>query len=379
MPIRREAEALREAGVEVDVILGRETGKPAFEVVSGVRLHRLPLQRTKGGVVGYLTDYVGFFLLAAAKLTRLHMRQAFDVVQVNTMPDILVFAALIAKLRGAKVLLFMQEPAPELAETLYGSRRMARLLARTEQLALRWADGAFTVTQDLKDRYVERGAAPEKIRVVLNGPDPRHLTSSTSGPSEPDPEFFTVFCHGTIEDRYGQDTILKAVALLHERIPNIRLRLTGRGGFVPQMLRLVEQLDISGRVDYLHWVELDELVDLIRASDVGVVAQKSSPYSNLVHTNKMYDYMLLGTPVAMSRLDSVQRYFDAGSVFWFTPGDEHSLADALAEIHHNPATARERVERASTLCERYGWLQQRDEYLQGFRDVGILVPNALGA
>lgn len=379
MPVRREADALREAGLDVDVILGRETGKPSFEVVNGVRLHRLPLQRRKGGVAGYLTDYVGFLLLAAAKLTQLHARRPFDVVQVNTMPDLLVFAALVPKLRGAKVLLFMQEPAPELAETLYGSRRLPGILARMEQLALRWADGAFTVTQDLKDRYVERGAAPEKIRVVLNGPDPRHLSSSTSEATKPDPAFFTVICHGTIEDRYGQDTILKAVHLLRDRIPNIRLRLTGRGSSVQQILQLVEKLGISDCVDYLHWVELGELVDLIRSSDVGVVAQKSSPYSNLVHTNKMYDYMLLGTPVAVSRLASVGRYFDEDSAFWFDPGDEHSLADALWRIYREPAEARARAQRAAAFCQRYGWLAQRKEYIQGFRDVGLAVPAGSGA
>ena len=379
MPVRREAEALHEAGADVDVVLGRESGKPAFEVINGVRLHRLRVQRTKGGVLGYLLDYLGFFLLAAAKLARLHHRDPFDVVQVNTMPDALVFAAFIPKLRGAKVLVFMQEPAPELAETLYGSRRLARLLTAAEQAALRWADGSFTVTQDLKERYVERGAVPEKIRVVLNGPDPRHLTSSAATPGRPDPSFFTVICHGTIEDRYGQDTILRAIRLLVDRIPNIRLRLTGRGAFVPRMLQMIEELDLADRVDYLHWVELEELVDLIRSSDAGIVAQKSSPYSNLVHTNKMYDYMHLQVPVVMSRLTSVQRYFDEDSVFWFDPDDEHSLAEALWAVHQDPSAAQERVQRAAALCERYGWLQQRREYLHGFHDVGIPLPAVANA
>ena len=34
------------------------------------------------------------------------------------------------------------------------------------------------MTEELKSRFVERGADPAKISVVLNGPDPRHVLES---------------------------------------------------------------------------------------------------------------------------------------------------------------------------------------------------------
>jgi hypothetical protein len=54
-------------------------------------------------------------------------------------------------------------------------------------------------------------------------------------------------------------------------------------------------------------------------ADVGIVAQKASPYSHLVHTNKMVDYWVFERPVIATRLravpetygDSVLEYYEA--------------------------------------------------------------------
>ena len=79
----------------------------------------------------------------------------------------------------------MHEPSPELAESLFGPGRVSQALARVEQLVLRFADHSIAVTDQLKERYVERGAKPEGITVVLNGADPESLLGDWS-PAEAD-------------------------------------------------------------------------------------------------------------------------------------------------------------------------------------------------
>jgi hypothetical protein len=177
LPVRREAETLRRGGYEVDVICLQQEGHPDVEVDNEVRLYRLPLNRKKGNVLRYIYDYFSFLIMAGIKVTQLHLKQPYKVIQVNTMPDFLVFATLIPRLLGAKVAVFMKEPTPELGATLYKNRFMPTLLKVVEQLALRYANVAFTVTEQLKEVYVSRGARADKIHVVLNGPDAEHLLS----------------------------------------------------------------------------------------------------------------------------------------------------------------------------------------------------------
>jgi glycosyltransferase involved in cell wall biosynthesis len=371
LPVRREAESLRDAGFAVDVICLQQEGHPNVEEDNGVRLYRLPLNRKKGNILRYIIDYFSFFVLAGIKVTQLHLKQPYKVIQVNTMPDFLIFTTLMPRLLGAKVIVFMKEPTPELGATLYKSPLMPKILRVVEQLALKYAHMAFTVTQELKEVYVSRGANPDKIHVVLNGPDVRHLgvTNGASASVTPDPAYFTLICHGAIEERYGQDTILKAVKIARGCIPNLRLRLMGAGSYVGEVETLIRELQLEDCVEYLGWVSMSELTEELRRANVGLVAQKSSPYSNLVHTNKMYEYIIFGKPAIITRLKSIQNYFDDTSMYYFEPDNAQSLAEAILDLYQHPAKGQTLVANAKKRYELYNWNKQSEIFLNAYRSL----------
>src|SRR5919204_555941 len=172
-PVQREAEALAGAGFDVEVLCMRHPERPRRARVNGVRITSLPASLHRSSRVRYALGYAWFFLLVACTLAARHLRRPYAAVQVKTMPDFLVFAAVVPKLLGARVFAYMNEPTPELAETLFGPGPLNRVLELVEQRALAFADHAFTVTEELKQRYVDRGADPERITVVLNGADPK--------------------------------------------------------------------------------------------------------------------------------------------------------------------------------------------------------------
>jgi glycosyltransferase involved in cell wall biosynthesis len=372
--LRREAEALRDAGHEVHVICLRDADAPRTREVDGVRLHALPLSRRRGSTLRYVFDYVAFFVATTVLLGVLQRKRRFEVVQINTMPDFLVFCAFPAKLMGAKVIAFMKEPTPELGEMKYGPGVWTRLMRMVEQAVLRFSDLAITVTEELKQTYVRRGADPDKIRVVLNGPGAAQFSTGRDGRDgvpapDKDDGSFTLFCHGAIEERYGHDTILKAVARAREELPGLRFRVTGEGPRLEHLRELTEQLGLQDNVDLLGWVSIDELTDELRRADVGIVAQRSSPYSNLVHTNKMYEYILFGKPVIATRLDSVSAYFPPDSLHYVEPDDVESMATAILELSRDPELREQLVRNARALYEEYGWERQSRLLLDAHHDV----------
>ncbi len=360
MPVRREAEAFRDAGFDANVLLMAGDDEPGKQVVDGVTIYRLPGRRDRGGLFRYLWDYFGFFLGASILLTWLHLRKRFDVIQVNTMPDILAFSTLIPRLLGAKVTVFMKEPVPELYETIYGDDRFARTLRAHERWAIRYADAAFTVTEDLKKRYVERGARREDITVVLNGPDGRNLLDLVGPGCEPGGVFTTFLCSGTIEDRYGHDVLLRAAAIARQNDPGIRVRITGDGTSRPGLEQLAVDLGVDDIVSFLGWVSYDELACELARCDVGVIPMKASPYSHLIHTNKMYDYTLFGKPVIASRLGAVESYLDDSEICFFTPDDPDSLAKTMIELASDRDLGHSLAARAMLRLEsELGWEHQK--------------------
>jgi glycosyltransferase involved in cell wall biosynthesis len=369
--VRREAEALLRHGFEVHVICLREEGQVPRETVGGVEVRRLPVGHRRGRIGRYLFEYNVFFLLASIELLKLHLRRRLRAIQVNTMPDYLVFAALIPRLLGAKVVLHLHEPMPELFETMFPERRHAwlRALIRwSERASLAFADRVLTVTREMRDNVSRRGADAGKITVIVNVPDDdlfrlEHHKAAAAAPADRPPGEFRVLCHGSIEERYGFDLVVRAVARLAAEIPGIQFRIMGKGSYLPELMALARTLNIEERIAYLGFVPFETMIAEILAADAAVVPMRRNPYSVLVHTNKMFEYLALERPVVASRLDSVAAYFPDDAILYFTPDDDADLARRLREVFADRDAAAARVKAATALYEGYRWSHERRRYL----------------
>jgi glycosyltransferase involved in cell wall biosynthesis len=163
--------------------------------------------------------------------------------------------------------------------------------------------------------------------------------------------------------------MLQALSIVGRAAPGLQLRITGNGAYLDDFLTQVQALELQEQVQYLGYVPLSQLVAELQKSDVGIVAQKSSPYSNLVHTGKMYDYMAFGKPVIASRLRSVQAYFDGESIRFFEPGNAEDLAAAILDLYQNPEKRQSLAHNAGLLYDRYKWENQRAIFQATYRSL----------
>ena len=93
--VRRTAEAVASGGYTSHVICIRDEGQKKYEVCDGVHVHRIPMRRGFGRSLPFtILEWITFLILAAIKVTRLHFKEKYDVIQVHNMPDFLVFSAL---------------------------------------------------------------------------------------------------------------------------------------------------------------------------------------------------------------------------------------------------------------------------------------------
>jgi len=112
--VRREAEAVVASGREVDVFALRGEGREPEDRIEDVGVRRLDVQRHQGAGIGtYLLEYAEFMVRAAFALAQAHRRRHYALVQVHTIPDALVFAALPLRLAGIPLVIDLHEAMPE--------------------------------------------------------------------------------------------------------------------------------------------------------------------------------------------------------------------------------------------------------------------------
>ena len=364
--VQREVHALLQAGHEVDVISRRDEGRPWIERDGPLTVRRLAIPLRRGGALSYLADYALFFIAAFVLLTLLHIRRRYQLVQVHSLPDPLVFAAVVPKLTGARVVLDLHECMPEFFATKFGvglDHRAVKAVATAEQASIRFADFVLTCTEQMREAFVGRGADPDKIGVVHNTSEEDIFDPDRYPPRARDNGRFTLICHGSVEERYGLDTAIKAVASLADEIPELRLQIFGKGTQLPELRALANELDVRDRVDFNgKWVPIEELVQAIAAADAGIVAMKRDAFRDLVHCNKMYDLVAMRRPVITSRTRSVEAYFSDDALHYFTADDPEDLARAIKELHAEPRLGERLVEHAEQEVEPYRWPRQRELY-----------------
>lgn len=350
--VRREAEALAARGDDVTVWVLQKEGTAGEEEVRGVKVKRVPIPRYRGGqALAYITSYVRFLLEVGPRLSRAHLQAPFDVVHVHTMPDFMVFAALLPRLMGAKVVLDMHDLMPDLFALKFetGSRAgLSGVLGRVGFDAKKWVVGGLRMAQDAATTFADAviavhvnqyelllrdGVPARKLAVVMNAADPALFPPRDKEPPFTNDGPIRVVYHGTILHRYGVDLAVRAFAKARETEPRLQLDIYGGGDFVPELERLVADLGLGPevlRMSKKH-VPLDEIAQKIRDAHLGLVPNRDDHEDSVLPT-KLLEYLAVGIPSIASRTRCVGRFFDERNVELVEVGDVEAMAQALVRL-----------------------------------------------
>jgi glycosyltransferase involved in cell wall biosynthesis len=365
--IAREARALAADGHDVDVICLKFGDQPLRERIEGVSVFRVPLARLRGGIVRYLFEFLTFQIAATLLVAALHLRHRYAVIETTSLPDWLVFATIVPRLLGARTLLDLHECMPEYAVTKYGlplRHPVVRFLSFVEQASIRYADFVTTCTAQMRERFIERGAPAQKIAVVLNSFDEERYDPERYRSEARDDRGFALITHGTVEPNYGLDVVVRAIALLKERVPGLRFDIYGDGTHLPAVKDLARDLGVADRVICHDWLPMDELLPTIAAADAGVVAVRRDAFRDVTLCVKMFDFVSMQVPVIMSRTRAVDAYFGDECFQMFESGDERDLARAIEGLYSDKALRARMVRRSTEVNEPYRWAHQRRRYVE---------------
>lgn len=366
--VRRDAEALVRAGYAVSVIALRKEGQPARETLNGVEIHRLPVEHRRGSALRYAWEYSSFALLVFLRLSRLHLQKRFKVVEIDNMPDILVFSAIVPRLTGTPVILYIFDNMPELLAYLWQTtdrHPVVRGLAFLERISAAFASRVI-VTQEMPRRIaVKRGVAEEKLSVVLNCAD-ELIFNRTSVPNTPrDDGRFEIVTHGVILERYGIQILIDALPRVLQTIPDTHVQIFGAGEYRDELEKQVASAGLEEHVRFRGFAPLDELLAGIAGADAGYVGM----LNDQVLPNKLMEYVAMGVPVILSRWPTFTYYFPDDSATYFEAGNANDLANSLLRIYNDRDAARARAERAVSRYQHYRWEVQREVYLSLYSDL----------
>lgn len=368
---RRAVDALVGEGATVDLICVSHSKEPRREVLNGINVRRIPIKNPRRGKFEYALRYGTFILITSAIFAIRSLARRYDLVYVHNMPDILVLSSLVPKALGAKVVLDLHDPMPELMMTIFRApetNRTVRLLKSLEKWSIGRVDLAVTVNIACKRIFSSRSCPPEKITVVMNAPDgqifPFRVPQAQSAADRIGQQRFVIMYHGSLVERNGLDVAIEALALARRVIPCVELRVFGTPTVFLE--RVMETARSKGLQDAVHWLggkQIEDLVPEIDKCDLGIIPNHRNAFTEINTPTRVFEYLARGKPVIAPSTQGIRDYFDQESLLFFEPGNADDLAQQMEYVFRHPHEVQEVVRRGQEVYLSHTWECERETLL----------------
>lgn len=359
--IKNYVEALLKEGYQVDVYaLGQhEPTRP------GLRVFCLMPKIWSRKVWPYLFSQLWFFILATLRVSVAFVQNRYTIVHVHNMPDFIVFAALIPKLFGAKVILDVHDTMPEAYATKFDlplSHPLIELLRFEERLSAAFADHVITTNDLHREVLVGHGIRSKKISIIMNVGNekifqPQKRRVSRNG--------LILSYHGTVAERLGLDLILDAIQQVRSSCPNLRFILIGDGDYMPKVRKLILEDNLESIVETKRWIPVEHLQHYLEKADVGVVGIRR--YYEIRHNwglpVKMLEYATMEIPTIAPRLRVIEHYFNDCNAILYEPDSPEDLARCIKEVYEHPERLENLKHGLRDFNARYNWASMEQKYL----------------
>ena len=350
--VLKEAKALRDAGYESAVMCPPMAGRPAEETWNGIRIIR-PAVLGGAATPADKVLFQGMFFSPAWLRALREVLPRFQPHVLHVHDIWLARTAFLAAGRE-RIVMDLHENMPaavdEYIKAYKGAFKLFNLVAkprarvmRYERAALRRSDLTLVTVAEARERVLANHPAldPASVVVVENLESADFRAAGGDPATDPPAGDPSVLYVGGFGPHRGIDTLIRAMRHLKDWGVGVQLDLVGAtpgSNYVRMLKELVATLDVASHVNMVEWVPAETVPALIRRATIGAVPHHSNPHTDSTIPHKLYQYMIMSTPVLVSTsapLDRTVRAAKAGVVF--RAGDALHCAETIRDALRDTA------------------------------------------
>ena len=243
-----------------------------------------------------------------------------------------------------------------------------KLIYIIEWLALRFADILIIDTEFYRKWIIDTyGVKINKFRLIPIGADDRIFKPIQTDLTNP--QNFQIIYYGSYIKNHGTEYIIEAANILRNHSDIIFLMI-GEGPERQKAMDLATQYELTN-IQFINWLEKNELTKFIGKSDVCLGTFGETPQSLITIHNKIYEGLAMKKPVVTGASPAIQKAFiHEENIFLCKRKDPKSLANAILTLKLNPIIRQNIAENGYKLfCEKYNLLSLGKCYKDCLLDV----------
>lgn len=359
---------LAQQGVQVHVVCSDQLyDDPAARLEAKETIHGIQVYRTwtshfgRARLIGRAIDYASFYMTGSARLLGL-VRRGDTVVAKTDPPLISILAAAVVKLRGARLVNWLQDVFPEVASHLGANPLppwLDRRLKNLRDYSLNVAHINVVLGTRMREHLERRRIPSAQIRVIENWADgdaviPKSVESCELRTQLGIADKFVVAYSGNLGRAHEFETLLGAAEQLRSD-PDVVFLMIGGGAKMQHLRTAVEASQLSN-FQFLPYQPREQLSDSLAAADVHLACLLPQ-LEGLIVPSKFYGILAAGRPAIFigdtdGELARVINSSNCGATV--AVGDAHALVQAIQGLRADRAAREQMGSRARSLfVERY--------------------------
>jgi glycosyltransferase involved in cell wall biosynthesis len=361
--VKRYAESLAQRGDDVDILALSRHDSCENSEINGVKVYQLQTRKIdEKGKFSYLYRIMKFLFKSSFFLLRKQMRGSYDLIHIHSVPDFLVFAGLIPKLFGAKIILDIHDILPEFYISKFGASKESTLfkaLLFTERISIWFSDHVIISNHIWHKTLVSRSVKESKCTALLNYPDDQKFfwrEKSRNGDT-------TVFIYpGSLNWHQGIDLAIKAFDKIKDKIPRSEFHIYGGGPETDNLNNLVKELNLESRVKLKGSVGFDKISEVMANADIGLVPKRNDFFGGEAFSTKILEFMCMGIPVIVSKTTIDNYYFDDDLVYFFEPDNKNDLAKVMENLVEDKEHQKKLANNGLSYIKTNNWTSKKQVY-----------------
>ncbi len=178
---------------------------------------------------------------------------------------------------------------------------------------------------------------------------------------------------GRLVHEKGLQELIKALPLLREELPGLRLVVAGTGQQLADQQDRAARYGVADLIDWAGFLDAGRLAELYAAADLVVVPSLYEPFGMVA-----LEAQLAGVPVAVSDTGGLAELVEPGVTgLRFAPESPAAIAAAVREVVADPVATRRRAVAAQHRARRdHGWATVAARTAQVYAEVLPVTPAA---
>ncbi len=207
---------------------------------------------------------------------------------------------------------------------------------------------------------------PESVSVIPHGVNDMFGNYDyEERPEEP----HTVLFFGHIIPAKGIDTLVKAIPLVREQVPDVTLVIAGNGRLGKRSREIIDRHPENFEV-HDHFIPNDRVGEFFSRAALVAVPYRRQNGGTKGHSGTLATAFSFGKPVVASTAGEFSKLVgEAGCGEVVPPEDPEALADAIANLLEDPEKRARMSEQSTRQAERLSWDTIAERYLDLYESI----------